>query len=284
MKNSKGITLIALIITIIVMIILVAVTVNVALNGGLFGKAETATTKTTREIEKENLISAMVGGVQAGGKFDITKVTLPDGANWITSKDNTTEVASPNTSGNWVLTSTGNIFYVDKNGNVSDEQPTSTITFEPNKALGKIAFNPTLKKVDDFTNYASSSGGGYEGLELINENGDTLNVSLIPFNDNSSYIILVANFNDGNNPEGEYKSYGTYLYAFDNCETTLDGISVTVDSGAGWYTLSIDEENNVATLAELTTIRTFEGYSTKNDIETYESLYNALFGDVFIQK
>ena len=45
LKREKGITLIALIITIIVMLILVGVTINVALNGGLFSKAEDATIK-----------------------------------------------------------------------------------------------------------------------------------------------------------------------------------------------------------------------------------------------
>ena len=44
--SQSGITLIALIITIIVMLILVGVTINVALNGGIFSKAEEATTKT----------------------------------------------------------------------------------------------------------------------------------------------------------------------------------------------------------------------------------------------
>lgn len=46
LKREKGITLIALIITIIVMLILVGVTINLALNGGLFNKAEEATAKT----------------------------------------------------------------------------------------------------------------------------------------------------------------------------------------------------------------------------------------------
>ena len=45
-EKQKGITLIALIITIIVMLILVGVTINVALNGGLFSKAEEAGSKT----------------------------------------------------------------------------------------------------------------------------------------------------------------------------------------------------------------------------------------------
>ena len=43
---EKGITVIALVVTIIVMLILVGVTISVALNGGLFGKAEEAGSKT----------------------------------------------------------------------------------------------------------------------------------------------------------------------------------------------------------------------------------------------
>jgi hypothetical protein len=42
MKGQKGITLVALIITIIVMLILVAVSITVAIDGGLFDKAEQA--------------------------------------------------------------------------------------------------------------------------------------------------------------------------------------------------------------------------------------------------
>ena len=53
MKNKKGITLIALIITIIVMLILVAVTISVALNGGLFNNARDASDKTKRAVREE---------------------------------------------------------------------------------------------------------------------------------------------------------------------------------------------------------------------------------------
>ena len=54
MKEQKGITLVALVITIIVMLILVAVSVTVALNGGLFTTAENATARTSEELDKEN--------------------------------------------------------------------------------------------------------------------------------------------------------------------------------------------------------------------------------------
>lgn len=52
-RENKGITLIALIITIIVMLILVGVSVNVALNGGLFKTAKTATEKTNDALAQE---------------------------------------------------------------------------------------------------------------------------------------------------------------------------------------------------------------------------------------
>lgn len=55
MKGQKGITLVALIITIIVMLILVGVSISVALNGGLFTKANTAVEK-TRESQIEEAI------------------------------------------------------------------------------------------------------------------------------------------------------------------------------------------------------------------------------------
>ena len=53
MKDQKGITLVALIITIIVMLILVAVTISVALNGGLFTTAKEASVETKVAEVKE---------------------------------------------------------------------------------------------------------------------------------------------------------------------------------------------------------------------------------------
>ncbi len=60
MKNFKGITLIALIITIIVMLILVGVTINVAINGGLIGRGKEASFKTMMSQYKEQVEIYMV--------------------------------------------------------------------------------------------------------------------------------------------------------------------------------------------------------------------------------
>ena len=54
MKNTKGITLIALIITIIVMLILVAVSVNILIKSNLIGNAKKATNKYSEVAEEED--------------------------------------------------------------------------------------------------------------------------------------------------------------------------------------------------------------------------------------
>ena len=79
LKNIKGITLIALVITIIVMIILVAVSVTVALNGGLFQTAKTATGKTELERDKEILMAAAVGALGEDGKVVYENIQTPTG-------------------------------------------------------------------------------------------------------------------------------------------------------------------------------------------------------------
>ena len=54
MKGQKGITLVALIITIIVMLILVGVSITVAINGGLFDKANEAGDSYQTAADQEN--------------------------------------------------------------------------------------------------------------------------------------------------------------------------------------------------------------------------------------
>lgn len=61
MKEQKGITLVALVITIIVMLILVGVSITVALNGGLFTTAKDAANNTQEARNAElNLSSGKV--------------------------------------------------------------------------------------------------------------------------------------------------------------------------------------------------------------------------------
>ena len=80
-KNQKGITLVALVITIIVMLILVAVSVTVAINGGLFTKAKEAGNewedKSTQEAAG-NILKVNVNGTETTMNIDSTINTLKE--------------------------------------------------------------------------------------------------------------------------------------------------------------------------------------------------------------
>lgn len=77
MKDQKGITLIALVITIIVMLILVAVTITMAINGGLFEKAGEAASGTNQaKTEEQELANgtAVVNGLNGNAATDINDI------------------------------------------------------------------------------------------------------------------------------------------------------------------------------------------------------------------
>jgi len=77
MKEQKGITLVALIITIIVMLILVGVSISVALNGGLFDKAEAAKSETNQK-QVEEVVSIVLANYNAEKRIEGTEYQAPD--------------------------------------------------------------------------------------------------------------------------------------------------------------------------------------------------------------
>ena len=78
LKEKRGITLIALVITIIVMLILVAVTINMAVHGGLFGYAGNAARQTNEAIEQEKTLGDVEPGLTTEQLID--KFTKNDSA------------------------------------------------------------------------------------------------------------------------------------------------------------------------------------------------------------
>ena len=119
MKNKeKGITLIALIITIIVMLILVGVTINVALNGGLFDKAKTASDQTNLAKEKEILQTKALGYLNNDGYVDLAEYV---------SKESPLEGYTLTNNTTYVTASKGtNTFYITKQGGITDQEPQGT--------------------------------------------------------------------------------------------------------------------------------------------------------------
>ena len=121
--NSRGITLVALVITIIVMLILVGVTLKVAIDGGLIGKAKEAAKGTEMQADRETLLEGALASLDTVSSKIKTaqnlKNNLPNG--WeVTGEDGGPYTAtSPN----------GNKFIVDEDGNVTveGEEPPSSL-------------------------------------------------------------------------------------------------------------------------------------------------------------
>ena len=90
MRNTKGITLIALIITIIVMLILVAVSISVALNTGLFKSASDATKKWKAAQEEESNMPIEIGGKKYNSVEEYLNGGIKEEHNWKRTGDTLT--------------------------------------------------------------------------------------------------------------------------------------------------------------------------------------------------
>ena len=108
MKNNKGITLIALIMTIVVMLILLGVSVTTALKGKLINTTQGAADKTKLDQDMEQLKAAVILSIGNNGRVNFTKLetTLPEGFTKV--KDSVYTSAS------------GNKFRVFDNGDIID--------------------------------------------------------------------------------------------------------------------------------------------------------------------
>ncbi len=87
-NSSKGITLIALVITIIVMLLLVAVTVTMSINGGLFEYASKAGKETNKAVNAEQTLAN--GRIKVEGKWysSIDEYIAGNELIWEENKDN----------------------------------------------------------------------------------------------------------------------------------------------------------------------------------------------------
>ena len=226
MKNQKGITLIALVITIIVMLILVGVTVTVSLNGGLFSTAKEATDETQTAKESEELLMAAMGALGENGKVDLDKLdnNLPEGF----------------TGSNWQYTSkTGNVFKVSENGSItlvgegSGEQPETpvvppaspTITITPERITGEIE-SGTTEEIGTITVTATNVDGDLtwsitptdSGLELVDtDNANVKKVIASKAVENATITVSYGDVSDTSTltiteKKQEYKLSGTWVF------------------------------------------------------------------------
>ena len=149
-NQTKGITLIALIITVIVMLILVGVVLTISIgDNGLVNRAKTATEQTEIAADKELLLAAVIGTIGNDGTVNLENLVLPEG---FTGSNGT--YTSPN----------GYTFTVSENGDVeytggtgSEEKETVDLNGRyysdmSDEGYWEFSNSNTLTIVDEYSN------------------------------------------------------------------------------------------------------------------------------------
>ena len=130
-KNTKGITLIALVVTIIILLILAGVSIAMLTgNNGILSQAGRAKDRTREEGAREKIQLEVMGAYDKSGKINLSKLktNLENNVGADTSKINDILIDGAITG---KITVDGKDFYVDENGNVLDyDGPEGTDTPE----------------------------------------------------------------------------------------------------------------------------------------------------------
>jgi len=183
LNKEKGITLIALIITIIVMLILVGVTVNIALNGGLFTKADDAKESTQLAMDKEELQMEIVTAYDEDNK----------GVDLETLKDNLEKKGWKDiiiTGDKLTCTSPkGNTFTVDGVGKVTEIPNNDDDDDDDNDNDDEIVV--VDKSIDLERYFFDESGEGKTGLFIENSYGPSFNNDPDTIADASTSILMI---------------------------------------------------------------------------------------------
>ena len=261
LKNKKGITLVALIITIIIMLILVGVTINVAINGGIFSNAKNASMQTEITqiqeqllVKKSSIIADYNGEVPSDFGIGLSDLNIPN--------DLKTKYQNK-----LIISADGTLYYLEDNVNANEK--------ENLESLGITAYQGEVSSVQYF---------------LINETNDGKLCDLIYAIDYSNSTITIY-LGEQNGPlqlvEGPIEitlSTNDFQALVDGVETTISGATAIIYEGSPVAYI----QNNKAYLGEPhdNSLSTFyanyyatlvSNFNTSRLPITYNSIYNASY-------
>ena len=301
LKETKGITLIALVVTIIVLIILAVISVNLVFNDrGIISQAERAKDKTKEANVKEQIGIEVVGSYDTDGKINITKLNENLGClegikhnglslvdNPLTSLPATVEldglkvVINGNGSTNIEVAENGNP------GNTDDIDTTAVTiekveipiqsgienksTFTLNITLSNVTENDYPITLEYYKKLASEADSTYEKVAtntLTEGTTDSCLYSGLSYN--SSYMFKVKVTDKSGNLVTVEKTAGTSCFLSGTQVLTEDGMKNIEDIKIGDKVYSMNLDTNRKELKEV--IDLFKGATD----ETYELTINGI--------
>ena len=140
LKNKKGITLIALVITIIILLILAGISISALTHTGIFARANDAKTKTAMSQEDESVKMA-VSSALIEGEGELTTKNLQDAF----TKSNLNGSLTGN--GPWTYTGEYGEYDIEKNGNLTANGKDESTNDEVVKVMGNYGVTKKEKIV-----------------------------------------------------------------------------------------------------------------------------------------
>ena len=270
-NTQKGITLLALIITIIVLLILAVVSIRLITNHDVIKYSKNATNNysTEEEIEK---IKLGLASRRMGAVTNASAELKVDGA---------TVTGDANTGWKVKFIKSGNIYNVDKDGNINkaisiDPTKGTPVTLVKDQSLGELVIigKPTITKEE---------ASKYLGIGQLEVNGTEWSFEIdLEHTDSNELYFIASKFNN------EDDSIETnYMYAFQ------DMIYETAEIKAGqWYKIVSNEKIENGQYISITTATPIDGseiilenmtYQIGRDEEDQTNEFNILYKNVFIK-
>ena len=250
-KSTKGITLIALVVTIIVLLILAGVSIAMLTgNNGILTQGKRAKEETTVGHEKEAVQMAYAGAVAKKLGEEVTAEDVNE--QLTTNGENAT--ATEGTNKIIVTFTSGKVYTIDQSGKITQKTPAKkgTLAYMYEKAEGCTnsdgsCTNAEHLHIGDYVNLANpeegkidisatDSGMDNAGLEGITaqtfeisktNNKNQLNWRVLGENENGEIELIAGSPMKSNNTLGGKENPYLYLYgakAYENGETILDNI------------------------------------------------------------
>ena len=179
LKNRKGITLVALVVTIVVLLILAGVSINLVLgNNGIITKAKDAETKSAEASQNDlkgmnGLVSEMEGALAGNGSTGSennfvtknTEVTYQDGKVWIPEGFKVADDSAETVQGGIVIE--------DKDGNQFVWVPVATIADYKRTAYSTQVATEETDTATNSIKIKQSSSNSYYNIEALPEDEKT---------------------------------------------------------------------------------------------------------------
>lgn len=243
LKNNKGITLVALVITIIVLLILAMVSIKIVIDGGLIKKAKDATDTHTIGAEKEAIAIGY-------SEYQIDLANNKPAS--LTVKDATTE----QTSEGWKVTfseTTGNVYTINNKGKITG--PTKEEKTEDDIAMEKYALGDNLQGqvmgnlISDKDNMIFKQLNGKD-VTFLNfapyvTGGETMDVAYYLKYNNKVYRVQTG-FNNHDLLASTTKRVTKVYDIPENVETIKYSYDGTKENEKDWIVLYKDETAKIA--------------------------------------